>query len=69
LRYLFHVTGSVGMLKDEDGQSFSSLDEAKAHAIVVASELARDETYHGWVLWVTDDQGNEVARLAIGSTT
>jgi Domain of unknown function (DUF6894) len=69
LRYFFHVTGSVGVLKDEEGQSFSSLDEAKGHAIVIASELAGDETYHGWVLWVTDDQGNEVARVAIGATT
>jgi Domain of unknown function (DUF6894) len=69
LRYLFHVSGSVGILEDEDGQSFSSLDDAKAHAIVIARELARDEAYHGWVLWVTDDQGHEVARVAIGATT
>jgi hypothetical protein len=55
LRYFFHVTDGTTMLKDEEGQSFSSLDDAKAHAIVIASELARDGTYHGWALWVTDD--------------
>ncbi len=65
LRYFFHVTDGTSMFKDEEGQKFSSLNHAKANAMLIASELAHDETYRGWALSVTDDQGNEVARVAI----
>jgi hypothetical protein len=65
LRYFFHVTDGTNILKDEEGQNFSALDDAKAKATVIASELAHDEAYRWWVLCVTDEQGNEVTRVAI----
>ena len=69
MQYFFHVTDGTSMLKDEEGQNFSSLDDAKAKAMGIASELAHDETYRWWVLCVTDEQGNEVARVAIAGPT
>jgi hypothetical protein len=69
LRYFFHVTDGMSTFKDEEGQNFSSLDDAKANAMVIASELAVDETYRGCTIWVTDDQGNEVARVVITGKT
>jgi hypothetical protein len=41
LRYFFCV------LKDEEEQTFSSLDDAEASAMVIASELVGDETFRG----------------------
>jgi len=46
LRYFFHVTDGTTMLKDEEGQSFCSLDDAKAHASAVI--LTRSRHSRAW---------------------
>jgi hypothetical protein len=45
-RYFFHVACARGMYMDDNGRDFSDLKGAKAYAVRVASELARDG---GWV--------------------
>jgi hypothetical protein len=65
VRYFFHVSDHT-TYKDAVGRSFSSVEIAIAHASVIASELAIEaEDYVGYSVCVTDDQGNEVARVPI----
>jgi hypothetical protein len=53
-------------IDDERGQEFSKLDDTKAHAAVIAGELARDgRVYQGCAVCVLDETGKEVARVAI----
>jgi hypothetical protein len=64
--YFFHVVNDVRVFKDEAGQDFLSVDEARAHAVRIASELATEgEDYRLFVVCVVDDQGNEVARVPV----
>jgi hypothetical protein len=42
LRYFFNVSDGTGMLEDDQGESFATLDDAKPAAAVVAAELAAD---------------------------
>ena len=66
VRYFFHVMSDHTAYKDEVGRSFSNVEIAKAHATVIARELAIEaEDYVGYLVCVTDDQGNEVARVPI----
>ena len=66
MRYFFHVMSEHTTYKDEVGRSFSNVEIAKAHATVIARELAIEaEDYVGYSVCVTDDQGNEVARVPI----
>jgi hypothetical protein len=52
--------------KDEVGRSFSSVEIAKAHAAVIATELAIEAVnYRGIAVCVIDEQGHEVARVPI----
>jgi hypothetical protein len=65
VRYFFHVMNHTAY-KDEIGRSFSDVEIARAHAIVIARELAIEaENYVGFSVCVTDDHGNEVARVPI----
>jgi hypothetical protein len=65
VRYFFHVSDHT-TYKDEVGRSFSNVEIAKAHATDIARELAIEaEDFVGYSVCVTDDQGNEVARVPI----
>ena len=65
MRYFFHVSDHT-TYKDEVGRSFSSVESAVAHAFVIARELAIEaENYVGFSVCVTDDHGQEVARVPI----
>jgi CRP/FNR family cyclic AMP-dependent transcriptional regulator len=66
VRYFFHVTGDASRLQDEVGRSCSGAEDAKAHAAVVADELAEDAGWEGFSVLVLDENGSEVARLPIG---
>ena len=47
--------------------ALTHLDDAKAHAVVIARELAMDgDAYHGFAVCVIDDRGTEVARVPVG---
>jgi hypothetical protein len=66
VRYFFHVMSDHTAYKDEVGRSFSIVEIAIAHATVIAREIAIEgENYVGFSVCVTDDQGNEVARVPI----
>jgi hypothetical protein len=67
VRYFFHVMNHTAY-KDEVGRSFSDVGIAIAHATVIARELAIEaEHYVGFSVCVTDDQGNEMARVPIAN--
>ena len=69
VRYFFHVMSNHTTYKDEVGRSFSNVEIAKAHATVIARELAIEaEDYVGFSVYVTDDHGDEVARVPIART-
>jgi hypothetical protein len=64
-RFYFHVVNG-SRYPDEVGSVFSTADDATAHAIVVAQELAQDGSWHGSSILVTDDRGHEIVRVRIG---
>ena len=66
MRYFFHVAGDASRLQDEVGRSCSGVKDAKAHAAVVASELAEDAGWEGFSVLIMDENGSEVARQPIG---
>jgi hypothetical protein len=63
-RFYFHVDNG-SRYPDETRWVFSTADDAMAHAIVVAQELAQDGSWHGSSILVTDDRGHEVVRVRI----
>ena len=66
MRYRFNVVGDACAYIDDEGTDFGSPEEAKAHALVVASELAVDcDSYLGCELCVIDQRANELARVPI----
>ena len=68
MRYFFHVMSDHDptIYKDEVGRSFSDFGIARAHATVIARELAIEaENYVGFSVCVTDDHGHKVARVPI----
>src|ERR1700676_4868985 len=64
-RFYFHVDNG-SRYPDETGSVFSTADDATAHAIVVAQELAQDGSWHGSSILVTDARGHEIVRVRIG---
>jgi len=67
VRYFFHVMSGDKAYKDEVGRDFASAGGARAHAGVVASELA-EEDWSGFSVVVVDDHGHEIARVPIHRT-
>ena len=64
-RYYFHITGRFEVEDDEDVE-FPSVAAAVVEALRVASELASNrDNYQGCFLRVTDDKGDELARIPI----
>jgi len=41
--YFFHLETQAGLIHDEKGEEFGLLQEAKGAALVIASELARNQ--------------------------
>jgi hypothetical protein len=67
LRYYFHFLSAGIVYDDKTGEYFSSVEDAIAHAHVIAAELVADGTHgHDQFVFVTDVIGNEIARVAIG---
>jgi hypothetical protein len=58
-----HVA-NMARIKDDEGENWPSLEAARAHAVMIASELWQDGGYEGYAIYVTDDQGKEVAYFA-----
>jgi hypothetical protein len=64
-RFYFHVD-SKSRYPDETGAVFSTADDARAHAVVIARELGQDEDWHGSCVLVADDRGQEITRVRVG---
>jgi ribosomal protein S11 len=67
-RYYFHLTHE-SKLRDDVGETLATIDDAKAHARIVASEMGAHQTEehnnNRWIT-VTDEQDNEVYRISLG---
>ena len=65
-RFFFHVTNGK-TIRDQDGDSFESVEEAKRHAVTIARELghASSQTAARQNVFVTDEDGTEVFRTPI----
>ena len=64
-RYFFHVRDG-GSVFDDDTENHPTREAAEAKAAQLARELAADEkTYSSYNVVVTDENGNEIARLPI----
>jgi hypothetical protein len=65
-KYFFPIRGENLSIDDEQGQRFSTLNDARLHAAVIAGERARDgNAYQDCVVCVLDETGREVARVPI----
>jgi uncharacterized protein DUF6894 len=64
-RYFFQAQYRGAMLTDDIGEEFPTLNEAEAHATVVASELGRNSTQDQAVaVFVLGENGELLARSA-----
>ena len=63
-RFYFHVCNGR-RYPDDTGSAFASAQEAVAHASVLAAELAQDDSWDGFFISVMDEQGREIARVAV----
>jgi hypothetical protein len=63
-RFYFHIRNGR-RYPDDTGSAFASAQEAVAHASVLAAELAQDDSWEGFSISVTDEQGREIARVAV----
>jgi hypothetical protein len=63
-RYYFHICNGR-TYADDDGTRFSTPDRARAHASVIAAELATDGGWTGYTVLLHDKQRNEIARFPI----
>jgi len=63
-RFYFHVCNGR-RYPDDTGSAFASAQEAIAHGSVLAAELAQDDSWEGFSISVMDEQGLEIARVAV----
>jgi hypothetical protein len=63
-RFYFHVCNGR-RYPDDTGSAFASAQEAIAHGSVLAAELAQDDSWEGFSISVMDEQGREIARVAV----
>ncbi len=65
MRYFFHARRNGALYEDDEGTSFPSADEAKAHGEIVAAELAGSGGWRGVSLDVVDEEGREIGRVQV----
>jgi hypothetical protein len=53
---------TAARFKEEEGEKDPNLETARAHAAKIASELAKETSYEGFAVSVTDEQGNRRGR-------
>jgi uncharacterized protein DUF6894 len=66
-RYYFHLDNENN-LRDDTGEMLATIDDAKAHARIVASEMGAHQTEehnNNRCIIVTDEQDNEVYRISL----
>jgi hypothetical protein len=67
MRYFFPASLGDETYENAEGTWFStlSIEEAKAHAGIVAAKLALDDVWQGGWLHVVNEQGQEIARVQV----
>lgn len=66
----FHCSNAVGVSLDRRGGAVADLTEARDHAVLVVRSLimtATLEDWRGWILHVTDRNGEEIFDLPFAS--
>jgi Domain of unknown function (DUF6894) len=64
-RFYFHID-SGEWYADETGSLHSTPEQAEAHALAIARELAQDDSWHGSSVLVTDACGRLISRVRVG---
>lgn len=64
-RFYFHIDNGT-WYADGTGSLHSTPDQATAHALAIAQELAQDDSWHGSSVVVTDARGRQMARVRVG---
>ena len=64
-RYYFHIDNGT-RYADETGPVHSTQDQAAAHALAIARELAQDQSWQESSVLVTDALGRPIAQVRIG---
>jgi hypothetical protein len=64
-RYFFHVVGDDHTHEDKTGTVLSGDQAASLQASAIATELAKDPEYQGFMVYVVDDEGHEVVRQPV----
>ncbi len=66
MRYFFHVSHGSSTINDDEGTALIGSEVAMLQAAVIAAELAQDgQCYNGYVVYVTDEHGNEIGRVPV----
>jgi hypothetical protein len=65
IRYFFHVRRGGFTYQDTRGTWFSTPDEARTHAELIATELAPDGIWQDAWLYVVDEENQEIARIQV----
>ena len=64
-RYFFHVVGRDHTHEDKTGTYLSGGRAASLQATAMATELAKEPEYQGFMVYVVDEDGHEVVRRSI----
>jgi hypothetical protein len=67
-RYYFHMSNGGELVRDEFGEEFAREEDAHAHAVGVASELARNDpaqSMNGRQLIIMDETGRVVCNVPL----
>ena len=68
----FHIVGLDGrgaiVLRQKWSRGYSTLEATRAHAAQIATDLAKEPSYEGFVVLVTDEHRNEVAYVPVGAS-
>jgi hypothetical protein len=62
MKYFFHVVSDSNIYRGDVERSSAAVEDAKAHAAVIANELVQDTDWGGCSLLVKDEQRNEIGR-------
>ena len=64
-RYFFHVVGDDYTHEGKTGSVLSGVQAASLQAAVVATELAKEQEYQGFMVYVVDEDGREIVRRLV----
>jgi hypothetical protein len=65
MRFFFNIVSEYECDHDEEGATFLHVEDAKSHAMLVASELAVDRNWDAYCVVVVDEYRNEIVRYPI----